>query len=80
VETVGILKFLVEAVEIIQKIDLLPLTQRMLIVEKIIHSIREEEQKTILRETADVLYNDYKNDKGLVDFTSLDHEEFYETK
>jgi hypothetical protein len=69
-----------ETVEIIQKIDLLPLTQRMLIVEKIIHSIREEEQKTILRKAADVLYNDYKNDKGLTDFTSLDYEEFYETK
>jgi hypothetical protein len=69
-----------EAMEIIKRIDLLPLTQRMLIVEKIIHSIREEEQKTILREAADVLYNDYKNDKSLVDFTSLDYEEFYEAK
>jgi hypothetical protein len=52
----------------------------MLIVEKIIHSIREEGQKTILKEAADVLYSDYKNDKGLTDFTSLDYEEFYETK
>jgi hypothetical protein len=69
-----------EAAEIIQKIDLLPLTQRMLIVEKIIHSIREKEQKTTLREAADALYNDYKNDKGLMDFTSLDYEVFYETK
>jgi hypothetical protein len=69
-----------EAVEIIQKIDLLPLTQRMLIVERIVHSIRAEEQKTILREAADVLYNDYKKDKLLTDFTSLDYEKFYETK
>jgi hypothetical protein len=69
-----------EAVEIIHKIDLLPLTQRMLIVEKIIHSIRKEEQKTNLSKAADVLYNDYKNDKDLTDFTSLDYEEFYETK
>jgi hypothetical protein len=69
-----------EAVEIIQKIDLLPLTQRMLIAEKIIHSIREEEQKTILRGAANALYNDYKNDKNLTDFTNLDCEGFYETK
>jgi hypothetical protein len=69
-----------ETVEIIEKIDLLPLTQRILIVEKIIHSIRVEEQKTILREAADVLYNDYKNDKFLTDFISLDYEEFYETR
>jgi hypothetical protein len=69
-----------ETVEIIQKIDSLPMTQKMLIVEKIIHSIREEEQKTILEKAADALYNDYKNDKNLTDFTSLDYEEFYEAR
>jgi hypothetical protein len=69
-----------ETVEIIQKIDPLPMTQKMLIVEKIIHSIREEEQKTILGEAADALYNDYKTDKNLTDFTSLDYEEFYEAR
>jgi hypothetical protein len=70
----------VETVEIIKRIDLLPLTQKMLIVEKIIHSIRENEQKTILKKAADALYDDYKNDKNLTDFTSLDFEEFYETR
>ncbi|MDR1157395.1 MAG: hypothetical protein LBK75_03690 [Oscillospiraceae bacterium] len=69
-----------ESVEILQKIDLLPVTQRMLIVEKIIHSIRKEEQKTILREAANALYNDYKNDQDLTYFTNLDCEGFYETK
>jgi hypothetical protein len=69
-----------ETVEIIQKIDPLPMTQKMLIVEKIIHSIREEEQKTILEEAANALYNDYKNDENLTDFTSLDYEEFYEAR
>jgi hypothetical protein len=47
----------VETVEIIKKINPLSLTQKMLIVEKIIHSIREKEQKTILAEAADALYN-----------------------
>jgi hypothetical protein len=70
----------VETVEIINKIDLLPLTQKILIMEKIIHSIREEEQKTILGDAVDALYNDYKNDKSLTDFTSLDYEEFYEAR
>jgi hypothetical protein len=70
----------VETAEIIKKIDPLPLAQKILIVEKIIHSIREEEQKTILRDAADVLYNDYKNDKELTGFTSLDYEEFYEAR
>jgi hypothetical protein len=64
--------------EIIQKINPLPLTQKMLIIENIIHSIREEEQKTILEEAADALYDDYKNDKSLTDFVCLDYEGFYE--
>jgi hypothetical protein len=69
-----------ETVEIINEIDLLPLAQRMLIAENIIHSIRKENQKMILRESADALYNDYKHSDGLTEFTILDCEEFYEAK
>jgi hypothetical protein len=66
--------------EIIQKINPLPLVQKMLILENIIHSIREEEQKAILEEAADALYDDYKSDKSLTDFVRLDYEEFYEAR
>jgi hypothetical protein len=68
-----------EAIEIIQEIDQLPIRQRMQIVEKIIHSIREEE-KPSLEMASDYLYNDYKNDKNLTAFTALDCENFYETR
>jgi hypothetical protein len=68
-----------EAIEIIQEIDRLPVRQRMLIVEKIIHSIREEE-KLSLEKASDYLYSDYKNDKSLTEFTTLDCENFYETR
>jgi hypothetical protein len=68
-----------EAIEIIQEIDQLPVRQRMLIVEKIIHSIREEE-KPSLEIASDHLYSDYKNDKNLTEFTALDCENFYETR
>jgi hypothetical protein len=68
-----------ETIEIIQEIDQLPVRQRMLIVEKIIRSIREDE-KTALEKAADYLYTDYKDDKNLTAFTVLDCENFYEPK
>ncbi|AEF82064.1 hypothetical protein TREAZ_0063 [Leadbettera azotonutricia ZAS-9] len=52
----------------------------MFIAERIIHSVREEEQTATLKEAADSLYEDYKNDPNLTAFTSLDYEEFYETR
>lgn len=36
--------------------------------------------KTVLEKAVEVLYNDYKNNKNLTAFTSLDYENFYETK
>ena len=33
-----------------------------------------------LKKAADLLYNDYKNDKELIEFTCLDNEEFYEPR
>jgi hypothetical protein len=50
----------------------------MLILENIVHSIRKDEQKTILEEAADALYDYYKNDKSLTEFVCLDYEGFYE--
>ena len=36
--------------------------------------------KKSLKEAAELLYEDYKNDKNLTEFTQLDAESFYETK
>jgi hypothetical protein len=68
-----------KAIEIIHEINQLPVRQRVLFVEKIIHSIREEE-KSSLEIAADHLYSDYKNDKNLTEFIALDCEDFYETR
>jgi hypothetical protein len=38
-----------ETMEIIQQIDRLPLTQKMWVIEKIVHSIREDEHKIVLQ-------------------------------
>ena len=65
-----------ETVEIINKIDNLPVYERMQIVEQIIRSMRIDNQKIIMENAAEYLYNDYKNDKELTEFTQLDYENF----
>ena len=66
--------------EIVNQIENLSISERMAIVEKIIRSIRIENEKIILEKAADILYDDYKNDKELTAFTCLDCEDFYEPR
>ena len=68
-----------QTTDIMQNITRLPISQRMLLVEYIIRSIRHEEQQP-LEKAANSLYSDYLNDKELTIFTQLDCEDFYETK
>jgi hypothetical protein len=51
----------------------------MLIVERIIHSIRQSEQPS-MKVAAERLYSDYMTDENLTAFTQLDCENFYETR
>jgi hypothetical protein len=69
-----------QALEIIQEIQRLPLTKRFYIVEETIKSIKKEEMSHQMELAANELYNDYATDKNLTEFTSLDFEQFYETK
>ncbi len=70
-----------EATRIIKEIARLPLIERMLIIENAIKSIREESsKKSSLKEGAMALLSDYKTDKELTAFTSLDGENFYEAE
>ncbi len=70
-----------EAVNIIKEIVKLPIIERMLIIENAMKSIREEtEKRTSLKEGAKALLSDYKTDKELTAFTSLDSEDFYEAE
>jgi hypothetical protein len=66
--------------ELIREIRKLPLSKRIYVIKKAIHSIREQEEKKQMEKAVDLLLNDYKNDKELVDFTNLDFEDFYEAK
>lgn len=69
-----------ETREIIKAIRKLPVSKRMLIVEKTLKTIREGETRNRMVEAAESLFEDYKNDKELTSFTQLDYEGFYEIK
>jgi len=68
-----------EAFEILRSAKRLPLSQQMLIAERLIHSIRLKEQSS-MEEAAECLYADYVTDENLTVFTQLDSEDFYETR
>jgi hypothetical protein len=67
-------------IDLIQEIQRLPLTKRFYIVEETIKSIKKEEMGHQMELAATELYSDYVNDKDLTAFTSLDFDNFYETK
>lgn len=69
-----------QALEIIQEIQRLPISKRFYVVEETIKSIKKEEMSHQMELAANELYNDYATDKNLTAFTSLDFEQFYETK
>ena len=69
-----------QTIDLIKEIQRLPLTKRFYVVEETIKSIKKEEMGHQMELAANELYDDYVNDKELTTFTSLDFENFYETK
>jgi hypothetical protein len=69
-----------ETKEIIKAIKKLPISKRMLIVERTLKTIRESETRKKMIKAVDILFEDYNNDKELTAFTNLDFETFYETR
>jgi hypothetical protein len=69
-----------ETVEIMHKINRLPIGQQMFIAERIIHSIREIDRNNSMKKAVDRLYDDYRTDKNLTEFSQLDFENFYEAE
>ena len=58
----------------------LPVADRFVVVEQTLKSIKQEEFKNKMELAAATLYDDYANNNELTAFTSLDYENFYETK
>ncbi|MDR3236469.1 MAG: hypothetical protein LBT48_07095 [Prevotellaceae bacterium] len=65
---------------LIRDIKRLPLVARVQIMEQTLRSIRQEETKRQMADAANLLCDDYLNDRKLTAFTALDFEDFYETK
>jgi hypothetical protein len=66
--------------EIIKEIKRLPVQERILVIEKTVHSLRILKDSGQMKKAAERLYSDYNSDKELTSFTNLDFEEFYETR
>ena len=66
--------------EILNEIKRLPVKKRIYLIEKVIHSIRKQEDNDQMKKAVDDLYADYENDKELTAFTDIDFEDFYETR
>jgi len=66
--------------EILNEIKRLPISKRIYVVEKAIHSIRKQEDKNDMKKAADLLFSDYNSNRDLTVFTNLDFENFYEAK
>lgn len=65
---------------IIEQISKLPIEDKMLIIEKTLKSIREEEIKEKMTKAVFELMEEYKSNKELTTFTEIDFENFYETR
>ncbi len=66
--------------DIIKEIQRLPISKRIYVIEKTIHSIRTQDDKKVMEKAADALYADYRTDNELTASPNLDFVDFYETK
>lgn len=67
--------------KIVEEINRLPLAEQIYIVEIVLKNIRHKTEETPgLAEGAKALLRDYENDRELTAFTSLDGEDFYESR
>jgi len=72
-----------EVIQILEQTQRLSVSEKLLIVERILRSIREEtirEPQDTMGIAARSLLADYETDEELTIFTSLDSEEFYEKR
>lgn len=66
--------------ELIKEIEMLPISKRMYVLEKTIHSIRFQDEKSKMELAAEKLRHEYQTNDELTIFTNLDLEDFYEAR
>lgn len=65
---------------ILEKINKLPIEDKMYVVERTIKSIREKEIKEKMTKAVSELMEEYKSNNELTTFTEIDFENFYEAR
>ncbi len=68
-----------ETIELLREIEKLSPSEKLLIIEKTVHSLRLNELNS-LSVAAEVLRDEYKTNRELIIFSSLDIEDFYEPR
>jgi hypothetical protein len=63
---------------LIEEIERLPLTQKIIIIEETLESIKRREITRQMEIVAELLCDDYNDNKELTAFSVLDGEDFYE--
>lgn len=66
--------------EILKEIDHLPLNEKLALLERAIRDIIKHNYEHQMSVAAESMENEYKTNKELVAFTSIDMDDFYETK
>jgi hypothetical protein len=69
-----------QTLDIMQEIKQLPLNKKFWVVEETIKAIKKEEINNQMELGVNALHEEYKTNKELIIFTTLDFEDFYETK
>ena len=63
--------------ELIKEIKKLPVSKRIYIIEKTVHSLRESEEKKRITKVVEEMSEDYKTDADLTAFTNIDFEQVF---
>ena len=67
--------------QVLNSINQMTLMDKIYLMERLIKSIRREASQHLdMQEVSKLLLADYEQDKELTAFTSLDYQQFYETK
>lgn len=69
-----------ETKKLIREIEKLTVRERLQIIERTVKTIQLDDEKEQMRNAADRLLDDYRNDAELTVFTDLDLEDFYESR
>jgi hypothetical protein len=66
--------------ELIKELEQLPINERMMVIERTVHSIRVQSEKRNMSQAANALAGEYEQNEDLTSFTALDMERFYEIR